>query len=185
MDPAGTFVIDGLLIACLAIATLLLYVAPAFGRKSLYFGVEIDPTFAATAPARRVLRGYRRTNLALGIGGMAATVTAAVIEPVSVPVIATASLSLLAVGGIAVFVLAHRRVLTLVLPTEQGELARKAERHWIAGLIYFNPGDPKLWIEKRFGGGITVNFARPMAWVLLGLPLFFAVFILVVVGMLS
>ena len=185
MEPAGEYVIDGLLIACLAIATLLLYFAPAFGRKSLYFGVEIAPAYATSERARRVLRGYRRTNLALGLGGVAATIVAAIIEPVSAPLIATAALSLLAVGGIAVFVLAHRRVLTLVLPTAQGEVARKAERHWIAGLIYFNPGDPKLYVEKRFGGGITVNFARPMAWVLVGLPLFFALVILVVVGMVS
>lgn len=185
MESAGMVVIDGLLIACLAIVTLLLYFAPSFGRKSLYFGVEIDPAFAATDPARQVMRGYRGTNLVLGLGGVAATLAAAAIAPEGAPLIATAALSLLGIGGIAAYVLAHRRVLALVLATEHGEVARKAERHWIAGLIYFNPGDPKLWIEKRFGGGLTVNFARPLAWVILGLPLFFALVILVVVGAVS
>jgi uncharacterized membrane protein len=43
--------------------------------------------------------------------------------------------------------------------------------HWKLGNIYFNPQDPSLWIEKRMGIGWTVNFARPMSWVILiGIP---------------
>jgi uncharacterized membrane protein len=42
------------------------------------------------------------------------------------------------------------------------------------GVIYHNPADPRLWVEKRIGIGWTLNFARPAAWwmmVLILLPL--------------
>lgn len=46
---------------------------------------------------------------------------------------------------------------------------RTADRYWKAGLIYVNPDDPALFIEKRFGVGYTINFGRPASWVILGL----------------
>ena len=55
---------------------------------------------------------------------------------------------------------------------------RTADRYWKAGLIYVNPDDPALFIEKRFGVGYTINFGRPASWVILGaialLPLIIA-----------
>jgi len=46
---------------------------------------------------------------------------------------------------------------------------RTADRYWKAGLIYVNPDDPALFIEKRFGVGYTINLGRPASWVILGL----------------
>ena len=42
---------------------------------------------------------------------------------------------------------------------------------WKLGLFYYNPQDSALFVEKRIGIGYTVNFARPMAWVMVGLTL--------------
>lgn len=42
---------------------------------------------------------------------------------------------------------------------------------WGGGLIYFNPNDPALIVEKRMGIGYTMNMARPAAWILLGVIL--------------
>jgi uncharacterized membrane protein len=42
------------------------------------------------------------------------------------------------------------------------------DRYWKAGIFYVNPGDPAVFVEKRFGIGYTVNFGRPAAWVILG-----------------
>ncbi|WP_339285969.1 DUF5808 domain-containing protein [Paenibacillus sp. FSL R5-0486] len=39
--------------------------------------------------------------------------------------------------------------------------------YWKLGFIYFNANDPSLTIEKRYGIGWTINFARPLSWVLL------------------
>jgi len=45
---------------------------------------------------------------------------------------------------------------------------RTADEHWKMGLFYYNPGDPSLFIEKRFGIGYTMNMARPVVWGMLG-----------------
>lgn len=37
------------------------------------------------------------------------------------------------------------------------------DRYWKWGMFYYNPEDPALWIEKRFGIGWTLNFANPLA----------------------
>ncbi|KOY13775.1 DUF1648 domain-containing protein [Paenibacillus xylanivorans] len=39
--------------------------------------------------------------------------------------------------------------------------------NWKLGFIYFNANDPSFTVEKRYGIGWTINFARPLSWVLL------------------
>lgn len=41
---------------------------------------------------------------------------------------------------------------------------RDDDRYWKLGVFYFNRNDPSLFLEKRFGVGWTINFARPLAW---------------------
>jgi uncharacterized membrane protein len=41
------------------------------------------------------------------------------------------------------------------------------DRFWKAGIFYFNPGDPSIFVPKRFGIGWTGNFARPGIWLFL------------------
>lgn len=54
---------------------------------------------------------------------------------------------------------------------------RTADARWIGGLIYFNPADPALLVEKRMGIGWTMNVGNPRSWV----PLI-AVAVIVVIG---
>jgi uncharacterized membrane protein len=44
---------------------------------------------------------------------------------------------------------------------------RTPDRCWKWGLIYDNPDDPAVIVEKRFGIGYTVNFGRAWSWVLM------------------
>jgi len=37
-------------------------------------------------------------------------------------------------------------------------------QHWKLVFIYYNPENPKLWVNKRSGLPFTLNFARPAAW---------------------
>ncbi len=37
------------------------------------------------------------------------------------------------------------------------------DRHWKAGLLYYNPEDPSIFVEHRFGLGYTVNFGNGKA----------------------
>jgi hypothetical protein len=40
---------------------------------------------------------------------------------------------------------------------------------WKLGQIYYNPNDPALMVEKRFGVGYTINFGNRASWLLVGL----------------
>jgi hypothetical protein len=41
---------------------------------------------------------------------------------------------------------------------------RTADSHWIGGLIYFNPTDPAVFVERRMGIGWTLNFGNLWSW---------------------
>lgn len=60
-------------------------------------------------------------------------------------------------------------------PTSTPSGSRMSAAHWRGGIFYVNPDDPALYVNKRFGIGYTLNFARPEAWVLLGIILFIPV----------
>ena len=40
---------------------------------------------------------------------------------------------------------------------------RKDDKYWKMGAFYFNKNDPSVFVEKRFGIGYTLNFANPVA----------------------
>jgi uncharacterized membrane protein len=42
---------------------------------------------------------------------------------------------------------------------------------WKLGVLYFNPDDAALWVEKRAGIGYTMNFAHVSAWIIMALLL--------------
>lgn len=44
-------------------------------------------------------------------------------------------------------------------------------RFWRAGLFYFNPEDSALMVPKRSGFGYTLNFGRPVCWLIFALLL--------------
>ncbi len=59
----------------------------------------------------------------------------------------------------------------------QKELVRDDNKYWKFGLFYYNPQDSSVWVEKRFGVGYTLNFAKPHAW------LFFGGIVILLVGL--
>lgn len=56
-------------------------------------------------------------------------------------------------------------------PGQPDDGDRSPDAAWKLGLIYYNPDDPALWLEKRFGVGYTLNFGRPAAWWIIGATL--------------
>jgi hypothetical protein len=48
---------------------------------------------------------------------------------------------------------------------------RTPDRYWKLGVFYFNRDDAAILVEKRFGLGYSLNFARPMAWIIVALIL--------------
>ncbi|QAY65884.1 DUF1648 domain-containing protein [Paenibacillus protaetiae] len=50
------------------------------------------------------------------------------------------------------------------------DTAAKDDRLWkLGGTTYYNPQDPSLFVSKRSGLGMTVNFAHPVSWIIIGL----------------
>lgn len=63
------------------------------------------------------------------------------------------------------------------------ERNRDDDRFWKLGsTIYYNPEDPALFIEKRFGVGWTVNAGRPLGMFLMIIPFIIIVFTLLLVS---
>jgi uncharacterized membrane protein len=48
---------------------------------------------------------------------------------------------------------------------------RTEDRHWKLGIVYFNRDDDAVVVERRFGLGYTLNFARVETWVMVTLIL--------------
>lgn len=62
------------------------------------------------------------------------------------------------------------------------EKSRDDDRFWKLGnSVYYNPDDPALFIEKRFGAGWTVNVGRPLGMFFMILPFIIIVLILILV----
>lgn len=51
-------------------------------------------------------------------------------------------------------------------PAPKKAIVREDDSNWKFGVWYYNPDDPSLFVEKRVGIGWTVNWGRPMAWVI-------------------
>ncbi|AOY75964.1 DUF1648 domain-containing protein [Clostridium formicaceticum] len=45
---------------------------------------------------------------------------------------------------------------------------RDDDKYWLLGSLYYNPQDPSLWIEKRYGIGWTINIGNPIGKLLGG-----------------
>lgn len=43
----------------------------------------------------------------------------------------------------------------------------QSDSYWKAGMFYYNPSDPAIFVAKRVGIGYTVNFANKMCWLVL------------------
>jgi uncharacterized membrane protein len=52
-------------------------------------------------------------------------------------------------------------------PAVPGPADRDDDRFWKAGLFYLNRDDAALVVAARIGAGWTVNFANPVAWLLI------------------
>ncbi len=46
-------------------------------------------------------------------------------------------------------------------------IAKDDDSYWKWGVFYYNPQDPSLFVEKRFGIGWTFNFGRRVSWIIL------------------
>ncbi|MBN2853902.1 MAG: DUF1648 domain-containing protein [Clostridia bacterium] len=53
---------------------------------------------------------------------------------------------------------------------------RADDSNWKAGLYYVNRNDPSLFVPKRFGIGMTLNFGNPLSWIVMLIIIGFILF---------
>jgi len=56
------------------------------------------------------------------------------------------------------------------------------DKFWKWGVFYFNPNDPAVFVEKRFGLGTTLNFARWQAWACI-VGVFVLIWVIIIITM--
>jgi uncharacterized membrane protein len=50
-------------------------------------------------------------------------------------------------------------------------LKERNPKHWKLSLFYYNPDEPRLFVAKKSGLPLTLNFGKPMAWAIANLTL--------------
>jgi Family of unknown function (DUF5808)/Domain of unknown function (DUF1648) len=96
--------------------------------------------------------------------------------PPNIAFVLLGSIALIAVAFEAAHRLNQARAHSIGAETPQGAAGVFGDgtlnEHWKMGKFYFNPNDPALLVEKRFGIGYTLNFARGIAWLIMALLVF-------------
>ena len=82
-------------------------------------------------------------------------------------IISSAVYILFIFAGIASFVIKSKKIDSRY--EKEMDLLADDDDHWILGLLYYNPKDRRLNVEKRAGVGGTVNVGHPAGKVILGL----------------
>ncbi|BFT72639.1 DUF5808 domain-containing protein [Paenibacillus sp. P36] len=52
----------------------------------------------------------------------------------------------------------------------------KDRKHYKLGIFYYNPDNKSIFVPKRLGLGWTINFARPISWIIILAILGFVIF---------
>jgi uncharacterized membrane protein len=125
---------------------------------------------AASAQLRRVILQF----LVAAVWAMALLLAAVSL----VPVLGESPLAnwppiLIALGILALAIPFLWR-LVLIGRTTGGGGDGTPDQCWKLGIFYFNPADPAIFLEKRFGIGYTINFGNRTAWLFGGLVLLFS-----------
>ena len=66
-----------------------------------------------------------------------------------------------------VFIVPMLFAMARAIAEPSGTLEPTPNECWKAGMIYYNPNDPALFVERRAGLGYTFNFGNPWSWVML------------------
>lgn len=74
---------------------------------------------------------------------------------------------LLTFGGIYFYMKRSKELNEQFKSADPLESSPGDDKYWKWGMFYFNKDNPDLFVEKKFGVGWTVNFARPGVWIFL------------------
>lgn len=81
-------------------------------------------------------------------------------------------------GSSLIFALKVGRSDKVHVEVVEGEIANiDDDQYWKGGIFYFNSNDPSIFVEKRFGIGWTLNFANPLGYLIVLVPLLLIILI--------
>lgn len=93
-----------------------------------------------------------------------AFVMVALLPLVSLPLWLVPAVMMVSIAGVIYW--SYRK---LTAPSATDEVPDpQSDSHWKAGIFYYNPNDPAIFVSKRVGIGYTMNFANLWSWVVLG-----------------
>ncbi len=78
-----------------------------------------------------------------------------------------AKIMILLLPGIFVLVAIFMRRYATILNERSNSDDATDDRYWIGGIVYHNPADPALFVERRFGVGYTLNVGNPWSWLII------------------
>ncbi len=146
---------------------------------------DLDPSDPKGSLNRSIIF-RRRMIITLGVAALAATVTTALTALSTWDVVPSADLPkiipiVLFVALAAIFAVTMKtgqegRNLPYVSTDSTTYVHYDDDRFWKGGILYYNPNDPKMLVDKRFGIGWTLNFARPSVWIGLAILILIALF---------
>lgn len=82
-------------------------------------------------------------------------------------VITAIAIGLVLLGAIVLSIKLGQGGSRIVLKQGKGETTVSTadlDKYWKAGIFYFNPNDPAIFVEKRFGVGWTINIGNVLSW---------------------
>ena len=148
-------------------------------RKNMVVGVTLPYSLLADPAVERLLGRFRREMWITCLAVLLPAVPACLIRSFGVSM--TVWLVWILVVCV-VFLMPYARcnaALRRLKAQRVGEKPGDEDRHWLWGMFYWNPQDPRLLVSARLGVGTTINLARRwgqavaglLALLLLGCPL--------------
>jgi uncharacterized membrane protein len=117
---------------------------------------------------------FRRANLILlvaGVWGVSAMMSLFALMPLFTDVSRPSALVWMAPVVLVLSILPLVWQLVRVVKARDSGSDGTPDACWKFGLLYYNPHDSALMVEKRFGIGYTVNFGNRTLWWILGVAL--------------
>ena len=139
-----------------------------------FFGFGVLTLLLVIAATQRLARGASATNprtraTMLNMVIMMWVIAAGVANVALLPLSSQPPNSLLVVGlplaGVALCLWIGYRAIAAPDDSPTPDVA--PDDCWKWGQLYYNPDDPSVIVEKRCGLGSTLNFARPLSWLVI------------------
>jgi uncharacterized membrane protein len=161
---AATGEFELLLFLSPVLLAVLFFFTPLLTRRGIFFSATVNADFPKSGDGHRLLRSYRQQ---VALWAVAAIVLVLAVSPLHPNWRAIAPVALLIVGVGFSYWRKFREVHARFGVTRTETDGIQNDARWKAGMVYWNPDDPAIFVPKRVGIGWTFNFANKWSWMVL------------------